>query len=380
LLPADARAKRRYLFRDGRLQLVPMGPGSLLGSSLLTARGKLRLLGEPFSRAHPGGDETIHGFATRRLGAQAAERLVDPMVSGIFGGDTRQLSLRACFPSLAQMEEEHGGLLRAMLARRKNKSGANGAPAKSSGSPFGRLTSFREGLEELVQALARSAGDSLHLERPVEALERTPNGYRLRSRGAWLDSDQVVLAGPAPESARLLSPLDPELASHLTAIPSANLTTVALGFDEKDLEEPLDGFGFLVPRSEKLRLLGVLWDSSIYPGRAPAGRVLLRAMVGGAHDPEAVTLDDAALLALVRSELRRTMRLEAPPVFTFIARHAPGLPQYTVGHPDRLAAIDLGLARLPGLHLAGNSYRGVAMNSLIAEAPPLADRLFAARA
>jgi len=369
LLPADARAKRRYLFRGGRLQLVPSGPGSLLGSGLLTVGGKLRLLHEPFAAARPQGDETIHAFVSRRLGPEAADRLVDPMVSGVFAGDARQLSLRACFPAVAQMEADHGGLLRAMFAGNKSRSG----------SPFGRLTSFTEGVEELVQGLARSVAGAVRLETPVEAVEATAHGYRLRTGPEGLEAKTVVLAGPAPESARLLSSLDPELASALAAIPSATLATVALGFYEGQMKRPLDGFGFLVPRSEKVRLLGVLWDSAIFPGRAPAERVLLRAMIGGAHDPEALTLDDKTLLAVVRRELALTMGIDAAPAFTLIARHPVGLPQYTVGHLDRLAAIDRGLARHPGLHVAGSSYRGIAMNALIAEAGTLADSLLAAR-
>jgi oxygen-dependent protoporphyrinogen oxidase len=370
LLPADPRAKRRYIFRDGRLQLVPSGPGSLLVSSLLTLGGKLRLLREPFAASPPAGDETIHAFATRRLGPEAADRLVDPIVSGIYAGDTRRLSLAACFPSLARMEADHGGLLRAMLAGRKAGTGA----------PFGRLTSFPEGVEELARALARAVGDAVRLESPVDALEPASSGYRLRVGNAGLEADSVVLAGPAAESARLLSALEPEAATHLAATPFASLATIALGFDERQLKRPLDGFGFLVPRSEKLRVLGVLWESAIYPGRAPAGRVLVRAMIGGTHDPDAVALDDATLLALVGRELAVTMQLDAKPVFTFVARHSPGLPQYTIGHLDRLAALERCLERRPGLHLAGNSYRGVAMNSLIAEAPALADRLLASRA
>lgn len=369
LLPADARAKRRYLFRGGRLHLVPSGPGSLFGSGLLTVRGKLRLLGEPFAAARPDGDETIHAFASRRLGREAADRLVDPMVSGVFAGDATQLSLRACFPAVAQMEADHGGLLRAMFARSKSRGG----------SPFGRLTSFAGGVEELVQALARSLAGAVRLETPVEAVEANAHGYRLRTAGEGLEAKTVVLAGPAPESARLLSGFDPELASALAAIPSATLATVALGFYEGQMKRPLDGFGFLVPRNEKVRLLGVLWDSAIFPGRAPTERVLLRAMIGGAHDPEAVTLDDAALLAVVRRELALTMGIDAAPAFTHIARHPVGLPQYTVGHLDRLAAIERGLARHPGLHVAGSSYRGVALNALIAEADTLADGLLAAR-
>ena len=189
------------------------------------------------------------------------------------------------------------------------------------------------------------------------------------------EADAVVLAGPASESARIVTALDETLAATLREIPTAPLAVVCLGYEEARLPRPLAGFGFLVPRGKGPRILGVLWDSSLYPGRAPAGRALIRAMVGGARDRGAVELGDSELLSLVRADLRTTMGLESCPVLVRIVRHHVGIPQYTVGHLARLARIEERLARHPGLFLAGNSYRGIAMNSCVAEAGPLADRI-----
>jgi oxygen-dependent protoporphyrinogen oxidase len=153
------------------------------------------------------------------------------------------------------------------------------------------------------------------------------------------------------------------------------MVVVALGYDRATLGHPLDGFGFLVPRGEGLRMLGALWDSSVYPGRAPEGRALVRVMLGGAHDPAAIALDDDAVLRITREELRTAMGITAAPTFVRIFRHPVGIPQYTVGHLARLERIDTGLSALPGLFVAGNSYRGIAINACVAEAGPLAARV-----
>jgi oxygen-dependent protoporphyrinogen oxidase len=190
-----------------------------------------------------------------------------------------------------------------------------------------------------------------------------------------VEADAVVLAGGAGESARIVEGLDEDLASVLRGIPSAPLAVVCLGYEETRLPRPLDGFGFLIPRGQGPRILGVLWDSSVYPDRAPPGRVLLRAMIGGAHDEGALALDDPALLGVVRKDLKATMGLDADPALVRIFRHPRGIPQYTVGHLDRLARAEARLERHPGIYLAGSAYRGVAINSCVAEAGPLAGRI-----
>jgi oxygen-dependent protoporphyrinogen oxidase len=246
------------------------------------------------------------------------------------------------------------------------------------GSPLGRLTSFREGTEELVTALVRALGPGVRLASPVTGLRRTGSGWRVEAAGeAGVEADAVVLAAPPSASADLASAFDDALSAELAAIPSAGLAVVALGYHERQLRSPLEGFGFLVPRGEGPRVLGVLWDSTIYPGRAPAGRVLMRAMIGGALDPEAVHLDEATLLERVRRDLRITMGLQAEPDFVRVFRHPHGIPQYVVGHLDRLSRIEDRLARHPGLFVSGNGYRGVAINACLAEAGPLAERVLA---
>ena len=377
LLPSDDRARRRFVYRNGRLHLLPTSPAAFLTSDLLSVSGKLRIAVEPFARRRPEGDETIHAFAARRIGREAADVLIDPMVSGIFAGDARRLSLRAALPKMWELETAHGGLFRALWARRRARR-ASDAPV---GSPLGRLTSFAGGIETLTTALARELGSRLRLGARAVSVRRTSAPG---ARSAWevavdggpeVAADQVVLAGSPAVAARLTGGLDPELGATLAEIPSAPVVVAALGYDILALDHPLDGFGFLVPRGEGPRILGALWDSSVYPGRAPRGQALIRVMVGGARDPNVLALGDEEIVRLVRTDLQLVMGVTAVPRLVRVIRHPAGIPQYTVGHLERLERIGRALARWPGLHLAGNGYRGVAINNCIAEARPLASRV-----
>jgi oxygen-dependent protoporphyrinogen oxidase len=386
LLPSDDAARRRFIFRGGRLHEVPAGPGAFLASGLLSARGKARIALEPFAGGPTEDDESIYGFAARRIGREAASVMIDSMVSGIFAGHSRDLSLRACFPKMWQMESDHGSLFRALLATRKKRRKGDAV-----GAPAGRLTSFVGGMTELTDTLAaqldgtlRTGTPVLQLRpgRPVQAFRpaSVPEGFSIATPAGVLDAEAVVLTGPASESADLIRPFDSTLASLVGGIQTAPLAVVCLGFDASALAAergPLNGFGFLVPRSEGVRILGALWETSIYPNRAPAGKALLRVMIGGATDPAILELDDRALLATVRQDLQTTMGLSIAPEFVQIVRHARGIPQYTIGHVARLQRIDALLQGHAGLILAGNSYRGVSINSCIAESGAIADRVLA---
>jgi protoporphyrinogen/coproporphyrinogen III oxidase len=376
LLPADAGARRRFIYRNGHLHELPGGPVAFALSRLLSIAGRVRVLGELFAPPRPEADETIHAFAARRIGLEAADVLIDSMVSGIFAGNARELSLRACFPKMWEMEREHGSLVKAMLARRRERASSS-APM---GAPGGHLTSFTGGVEELIHALVQALGPRVKTNCPVRRVRRrssaNPEGWLVELEdGRSFEADAVVLAGSASSSATLVEGFDGTLAAVLREIPTAPLAVVCLGYETARLDHPLDGFGFLVPRGEGIASLGALWDSSIYPGRAPQGRSLIRVMMGGAHDASAVMLDDEALIDRARADLETTMRLTIEPVFTRVFRHPAGIPQYTVGHLSRLATIEERIQRHPGLFLAGNSYRGVSINACIADAGPLANRV-----
>ncbi|MBI2221253.1 MAG: protoporphyrinogen oxidase [Acidobacteria bacterium] len=372
-------ARRRFIYRGGGLHEVPMGPGAFLTSGLLSLRGKLRIAAEPWAKPAPGGDETIYAFAARRIGSEAASVMVDPMVSGIFAGNARELSLAACFAKMVEMESQYGGLFRALLAKRREAAGRKREGGIDVG-PTGTLTSFVGGTQDLIDALAARLGPALSLNTEVTGLSRGASGWDVATSRGPIAASAVVLAGAAGVSANLVQPLSYGLSATLRQIPSAPLAVVCLGYDEADLTRtrgPLDGFGFLVPRGEGLRILGALWDSSVYPHRAPEGRALIRVMIGGASDPQILSLSDDELLQTARDDLRRAMNLSVQPVLARVIRHPLGIPQYTVGHLDRLAEIDRRLAAWPGLFLGGNAYRGPSINACIADADRLADAVTA---
>jgi len=377
LLPARPAAESRFVFRRGRLRSVPTAPLPFLRSGILSPWGKLRLLGEPFARgSRGGGDESVHDFAARRIGREAASVLVDAMVSGVYAGNARRLSLAATFPKMRAMEQEHGSLFRAMLARRREARAAGSRkPAGGPAGPGGRLTSFRDGLQELIDGLAGALGERLRTRLPVRAVsDMGRRGFRVHlDEGAPLEADAVILATPAWHAAALVRTMDPALGSVLEEIPSAPLVVAHFGYHRGALGEAPEGFGFLVPRGEGPRILGSLWISSIFEGRAPEGRVLTTSMIGGAHDPAALELRDDELVRIVREDLHRVMGIVAAPYFVRLMRHPRGIPQYTLGHLGRLEKIRSGLQRHPGLHVAGNSYAGISVNSCVEEAPGVAD-------
>jgi oxygen-dependent protoporphyrinogen oxidase len=372
LLPAGPQAAERFIFRADKLHRVPLSPLSFLASGLLPLGGKLRLCCEPFvGRRTEEGDESVFDFAARRIGRQAASTMIDAMVSGIHAGDARRLSLEATFPKMARMESEHGSLVRAMFARRKEAQA--GGPA----GPGGRLTSFKNGLQELTDALARSLGDRLLLNSPVAHIsDLGRRGLRIHlAEGAPLDADAAVIACPAWHASGMVRSMDSDLTRTLQEIPSAPLAVAHLGYRREAIGHPCEGFGFLVPRGEGVRILGALWVSTIFEGRAPHGGLMMTIMIGGAHDHGVLELSDAELTAIILGDLSRTMGIAAKPYFTRLIRQPRGIPQYTLGHPERLERIAARLQEHPGLYLSGNSYRGISVNACIEEAPGIAEEI-----
>jgi len=373
LVGASEAARNRFLYVRGHLHPIPTGPLAFLRSGILSVPGRLRVLTEPLRPAGTAEDESVLSFATRRMGGEAARRLVGAMVSGIHAGDPAVLSMPAAFPVLAKMERAHGSLTRALMATRreaKRTGRRGGGPA----GPAGRLTSFAGGLRDLIDALVRELGTRVHLNAEAREARWTREGWRVGIDGKDELFDRLIVTTPPWHAAALVNHTDPDLAVPLRAIPWAPVTVVALGFAASELKGVnLDGFGFLVPAGQGVRVLGCLWSSSIFPGRAPQGRVLLRTLVGGARDPEVAEYDDEALLDLVRYDLGRTMGIEATPEMVRIYRHPRAIPQYTLGHLQRLRAVRQRLERLPGLLLHGNGYAGVALNDSLRLAGEIAE-------
>ena len=358
LVEADPASRRRFILQGGRLCRVPESPPALITTDALGWRGKWRLIREPWAAAPPADtDETVFEFAERRLGREAAETFVDTAVAGISAGDSRKLSVRSQFPVLKEWETAHGSLLKAVLARRKTGGGR------------ARLMSLQRGMGAITTALSERLNGALRVQSPVVRIEKCGAGWRLAtSTGSSLEVDRVVCALPSHVASAATAGVDSELAAALASIPYASISVVALGYPRSAIARPLDGYGYLVTRQEGHSTLGVLWESSIFPGRAPADHVLLRIMLGGARHPQVRELDDKSVAGLAMSEASAVLGISGDPVRQWVFRWPSAIAQYTVGHDGRTAAIRRALGAHRGLHVCGTAYDGVSFNDAVASA------------
>jgi oxygen-dependent protoporphyrinogen oxidase len=378
LIPAsESSRKNRYLFLDGRLRPLPGSLWQFLASPVLSWRGKINLLLEKFRKrpAEAPADESVAAFARRRGGEEVAKVLADAIVTGIHAGDPELLSVAAAFPRLVQFEREHGSVMRGFTAAARERLRAAAARGEPPHPP--RLWSFREGLGILVDALRERLGKGLLTGVAARRVERTGNAWLVRGDGreTW-DADAVVLTTPAHAQAAIVADLDPEMAAEMRAIPYNRVAVVALGYRKVDLPSRLpDGFGYIAPQHSRRDLLGVQWCSSIFPDRAPDGMVLWRALCGGWHRAEMADWPDDRLIDAVRGELRLAMGVTAAPGFVHIVRWPAAIPQYVIGHLDRVRRIEGRVAAHSGLFVGGNAYHGVAMNDCTEQSVSLASRV-----
>jgi oxygen-dependent protoporphyrinogen oxidase len=359
---SESSRKNRFLFVNDKIQAMPRSPLGILTTPTLSIRGRLSLLREPFrKRRDDPSDESIAAFARRRFGEEAAATFIDGLVTGIYAGDPERLSVRSCFPRLVKFEAEAGGVLRGMLRSRKHKR----AEAKAKGeTPPGpqRLWSFPGGLRTMIDALANRLRDAVQCGVMVKRLEKRECGWLIHGDGesTW-PADAVVLACPAYEQARLLAEHDATLAEALSSIAYNRIAVVALGYRREQVTGPQDGFGYIAPQRLGRDVLGVQWCSSIYPDRAPPGCVLWRALCGGIKRGDVADLPDSDLLRIVHREVSITTDVTGEPVFSEIVRWPRAIPQYELGHAERVARIESSFARLPGLFPGGNSLYGVSL-------------------
>ena len=361
-------AKHRYVLKRGRLEPMPASPGQFLSTRLFSLRAKLALAGEVLRpRGRSTGDETVADFTVRRLGREFLDYAVDPFVGGVYAGDPAKLSVRHAFPKLFALERDHGSLIRGAIRLRN-----------ASGGPRGRILSFPEGLEELPRALAGQLGDSLRLGSRVLALERGELGWRVAFECAGETRQEafsaVICALPADGLARLR--LDGFASSGafsaLSEIEHPPVASVFTGFRREDVTHALDGFGVLVPSAEGRNILGTLFSSALFPGRAPAGHVALTTFVGGTRQPALACLDDDALTRLVLAELTSLLGVRAAPVFVRIRRHARAIPQYAVGFGRYQAIYADAEASAPGLYIGGNCRDGISLAACLVSGSRLA--------
>jgi oxygen-dependent protoporphyrinogen oxidase len=366
---ANANVSKRFILREGRLREVPMSPKEFFKADILGWPGKLRVLREPFASRRPNGiDESIYDFGKRRIGREAADYLIQPMVSGVFGGVASRLSLKSCFPVMRDMEDKYGSLFKAMIAKAREARASGKKPGGPAG-PGGWLTSFYGGLDKLIERFQHIYGDAITRGKSVSSVEARNDGYEVTfSDGDTAWAKTVVLATPSYQAARIVLSLSPSLKESLEKIPYAPIAVVCTGYSGHQVRLNLDGFGFLVPSKEKRRILGSIWTSSIFDNRSPGGKVQFRTMVGGDGDHESMALTDQELLATVQNDLGQMLGITGQPEIVRIYRWQYGIPQYRIGHSGIMATIESELSRFPNLHLASNAYYGISLNDCVKQA------------
>ncbi|MCI0455252.1 MAG: protoporphyrinogen oxidase [Candidatus Dadabacteria bacterium] len=383
LIPTNEAYRNTFVVHQGRLVSIPEGFLMLaptrflpvLKSPLFSWRGKLRMaLDLALPRERKSDDESLSSFITRRLGREVLERLAQPLISGIYTADPEKLSLRATMPQFLEMEEKHGSVIKGMLLGKRAK---NRDHYKESGARYSIFVSFKEGMQTLVDALsARLPKDALRLNQIVKRVVMTAEGWRVFTNDcAWLDVDGIIIATPAYQAAALVEGLDPLLAEDLSKIQYSSSAVINLAYKRNEISHPLDGFGFVVPIIEKLNVIACSFSSVKFPGRAPAGSVLLRCFVGGALNPEVYELDDSRLINTAHKEICSLLGIKGEPLFALLNRHPQSMPQYHVGHLKHIAQINSTVSKHKGLALAGNAYNGVGIPDCVRSGEEAAEAL-----
>ncbi|PLX99115.1 MAG: protoporphyrinogen oxidase [Desulfuromonas sp.] len=369
LARSDDNARKRFIYSGAELHRLPENGPSFFKSNLMTWPGKFRIAKELFvPKRTEESDETLAEFGRRRLGPEALDKLIAPMVSGIFAGNPETMSLKSCFPRIYQLEQEYGGLLRAMmkLAKQKKAERKAGKQVASAAGPGGTLTSFVKGIQELTDSTTTAIKGEVKRGSAAVAIKKVDGGYEIAlESGAKVDADVVVTAVPAYHLAQMIGEMSVVLSDILKAILYAPMNVVCFGYEREKIEHDLNGFGYLIPKKEGCSILGTLWDSSIFPNRAPEGHVLLRSMMGGATNPAAIDLSDNHVQEYVQADLREIMGIDAMPDFVRIFRHRNAIPQYTTGHGQRLLALEEGFHKFPGFFITGNAFFGIGLNDCV---------------
>lgn len=383
---------------DGVMMIVPTKIMPFITTNLFSWPGKVRMAMDFFipKKKEPG-DETLSSYVRRRLGKECLERLADPLVAGIYSSDPESMSLQATFPVLLEMEQKYGSLTRGMIAAMKSRHtaipkapgqggpGPNGAKAGSAAPKRTLHMSFKGGMQDIVDEVLRTLDkDKVLVNAEVRNIEKVtaPDGavsYALRmADGTTIEADAVILASPSNDTAMLVEDIDAPLAGVLNEIPQVSSATVSMAYRRKDVKHDFKGFGFLVPLGEGHKIKACTWSSSKWSGRVPDDEhVILRVFLGGARTQHMAFLPDDEMEAIVKSELKDIMGIDTEPVRTWIFRWPGAMPQYTIGHADRLRRIDERMAQHSGLFLAGGSYRGVGIPDCINSGTKVAEEAVA---
>ncbi len=379
VVTASPAARKRYIYRRGRLMCVPTNPVALLTTPMLSLGGKFGLMtGLMLSGRARDEEETIEQVAIRRFGKDVSDTMISAVIAGIFAGDIRKLSLKACFPPVADVDRQARSLIGYGLKK------AFGPKKKRHKKKYKGLVSIDGGLGALTDALGRSLGSDLLVNSKVEAIRQVDDGYEVDYRDGEGNSTTIkcrhlVMSSPAPETSRLISPLVAGAGTILDSIESSSLVVLNLGFKKSDVGHPMEGYGFLVPHHEtEFPLMGVLWADSIFPHHAPDDSRLIRVFIGGARNPGAVERTDDDLVSTSLDSLRGLLDVSGEPTLIDICRYSAAIPQYHRGHTEKIEKLRGLVATKPGLHLNGNYLDGVSLNDCVRSASELATKLIAA--
>ncbi len=388
LLPTNDQHRRALVVRRGRLLPIPegfelMAPRNLYAlarSPIFSLAGKLRMWCEQFIRPRrDGADESLQSFVVRRFGRQALDRLIQPLIGGIYTADPALLSLRATVPRFLDMEAKHGSIIRAIRHEKRNQPPSSAA--KDSGARYSLFMTLRDGMETLPQTLGAALRDAIRLDTAATAIERGVDGQTWRvhlSDGSSLDADAILFATPTPVTARLLAPLDEPVSQAIGSITSASSALVVLAYRREQVKHPLDAFGFVVPAIENRSIIAGSFSHVKYAGRAPQDCVLLRAFIGGATQERMMAQSDGQMIDSVQREFGELLGVTGAPLVALVQRWPGSMPQYQVGHVDLVASIRAKLAGNPalaGLAVAGSAYDGVGIPDCITSGEQQATRL-----
>ncbi len=352
LLKSSDNARKRFIY-DKKLEVLPESPKAFLTTSLLSLKGKLRVLWEPFAFAKKDdGDESLQSFGYRRVGKEMTDVFLDAMVAGVYASTPSKISAPAAFPLVVNLEKKYGSLFKGMLAKKKKEAG-----------PGGVLMSFRGGVSSFIEKLSLCIDMNIIKDTQITSLQKDKNEFVITSDNIKMHFDKVVLATPAYSTANILKELAPDLSKELEEIEYSPISIVATGYEK--LSNDLNGFGLLTTTRAKKSILGILWDSSIFDDRAQSNKKLLRVMIGGQRDKKLALKDENELLTIALNGIKETMAIDKKPDFYYIKRWEKGIPNYAVGHIKRVDKIFNMAKNIDGLYLNSNAYKGIGLNDCV---------------
>jgi oxygen-dependent protoporphyrinogen oxidase len=363
---ANTANKKRYVLRNGKLCALPMALAKMATNDFFSWRAKLRLLKEPFVKSKSQAGESVAAFFERRLGREIVERAADPFIAGIYAGSPDNLSVKAAFPRLYELERDYGSLLVGLLRSKTEKADAN----------FPRTFSFRDGVQTLTDRLAGSLGETVKTNTEVLKIEKTSNGkWRVKTNLDENIFDVLIISTTAEAAAKLIENTDADLSEQLRKIYYPPVAMVFFGVKKEDLRENLDGFGFLVPSSERRKILGTIWNSAVFANRAPSNHHLLTTFVGGSRNAALFEKSDDELSEMVYEELKSILGLRAKPVFAHVKRWRKAIPQYNLGYEHIENGIKVFEDKNTGIFFCSNFYRGISVGDSVKNAYRTVDEI-----